>query len=54
MGKVYVKTTCNRTLPNLYKLEETSRISVLTCDICKARKCGHGMVKKLTTALFLK
>lgn len=53
MGKVYVETACNRTFTNLYKLEETSRISLLTCDGCKERKCD-GMVKRLTPALFLK
>lgn len=45
MDKVYMETTRNRTYTNVYKLEETSRISVLTCDVFKERKCGHGMVK---------
>lgn len=54
MGEVYVEAARDRTFTNLYKPEETSRISVLTRDVCKERKCGHGMVKKLTPALFLK
>lgn len=56
MGQVYMETpTTELTNVNVSRLAETSRISVLTCGICKGRKkmwAQDGL--KLTPALFLK